>query len=117
MRTGEELHPRGTAPGAPCMIVRKDARSRFLGPAFLAAGVTDLHRLAEATGQKVTAVPESLGGGQVYHEGQRERGPDFLGLTTGREPRRELRSVISAPRDDNEFTAERLPGLLKAANS
>jgi hypothetical protein len=66
MRTGEELYPRGTAPGAPCVIVR---------------------------------------------------GPDFLGLTTGREPRRELRPVISATRDDNEFTAERLPGLLKAANS
>ncbi|HTF49786.1 MAG TPA: VOC family protein [Pseudonocardia sp.] len=65
IRTAEALHLRGTDAGAPCVIVRKGARSRFLGPAFHAADVADLHRLAEATGQKVTALPESLGGAQV----------------------------------------------------
>lgn len=62
LRTSDELQLRGTDPGAPCVLIRRGSRSRFLGPAFLAADATDVLRLAEATGGTVTPLPESLGG-------------------------------------------------------
>jgi catechol 2,3-dioxygenase-like lactoylglutathione lyase family enzyme len=42
---------------------------------------------------------------------------DFLGIAPGRESLRELRSVISALRGDNEFDLASLRGLLTVANS
>jgi hypothetical protein len=42
---------------------------------------------------------------------------DFLGLTPGTESLRELRSMLTAVRDDNEFDLTRLRGLLKVARS
>ena len=42
---------------------------------------------------------------------------DFLGIKPGREALRELRSIIGALREDNEFDPRRLRGLLKAASS
>ena len=42
---------------------------------------------------------------------------DFLGIKPGREALRELGTVISALRADNEFDRHRLRGLLKAASS
>ncbi|MGH3643357.1 MAG: VOC family protein [Mycobacterium sp.] len=42
---------------------------------------------------------------------------DFLGIAPGRESLRELRSMISALRDDNEFDLASLRGLLSVANS
>lgn len=42
---------------------------------------------------------------------------DFLGLTPGRESVRELRAMLAAIRDDNEFDLTRLRGLLKVARS
>jgi hypothetical protein len=42
---------------------------------------------------------------------------DFLGLAPGRESLRELRAMVGALRDDNEFDLQRLRGLLKAASS
>jgi hypothetical protein len=43
---------------------------------------------------------------------------DFLGIAPGREPVRELRSMLTAVRDDdNEFDLTRLRGLLKVARS
>jgi catechol 2,3-dioxygenase-like lactoylglutathione lyase family enzyme len=42
---------------------------------------------------------------------------DFLGIAPGRESLRELRSVISALRDDNEFNLASLRGLFAVANS
>lgn len=62
LRTGRELHLRGTDAGAPCVIVRKGARSKFLGPAFSAATSGDVLRLAEAAGRPVARLPETLGG-------------------------------------------------------
>ncbi|MFJ6393370.1 VOC family protein [Streptomyces sp. NPDC091972] len=62
LRTADELHLRGTDPGTPCVIVRKGPRSTFLGPAFHAADAQDVRRLAEATGHRVTRLPETLGG-------------------------------------------------------
>ncbi|MFD4196391.1 VOC family protein [Amycolatopsis thermoflava] len=62
LSTAHELHLRGTDPGAPCVLIRKGARSRFLGPAFLAAARADVLRLAEATGRRVAKLPDTLGG-------------------------------------------------------
>ena len=42
---------------------------------------------------------------------------DFLGIAPGRQSLRELRSVIGALRDDNEFNLASLRGLLAVANS
>ncbi|MVU80684.1 2,3-dihydroxybiphenyl 1,2-dioxygenase [Nocardia sp. ET3-3] len=42
---------------------------------------------------------------------------DFLGISPGRESLRELRAIVGALREDNEFDLSRLRGLLKVANS
>lgn len=60
-----ELHLRGTLAGAPAVIVRRGPRSRFTGPAFLAADDADLLRLADRLGVAVTSLPEHLGGRTV----------------------------------------------------
>ena len=62
MRTFDEVQLRGTDPGAPCVIVRRGARSRFVGTAFAAQDEVDVLRLADATGTSVRALPESIGG-------------------------------------------------------
>jgi catechol 2,3-dioxygenase-like lactoylglutathione lyase family enzyme len=65
MRTPDEVQLRGSDPGSPCVLIRKGPRSRFLGVAFRAADSSDLLRLADATGRKVTRLPESVGGVSV----------------------------------------------------
>ena len=62
LRTPDELHLRGTDSGSPCVLVRKGPRSLFAGATFAAADPKDLLRLAEAAGQTVAPLPESLGG-------------------------------------------------------
>jgi hypothetical protein len=62
LRTPHELQLRGTDTRAPCVIVRHGPRSRFVGTAFVAADVTDLLRLAEATGTTTRPLPASIGG-------------------------------------------------------
>jgi len=62
LRTRDELQLRGTDAGAPCVLIRRGRRSRFVGPAFMAADPTDLLRLADATGRTADVLPESLGG-------------------------------------------------------
>jgi catechol 2,3-dioxygenase-like lactoylglutathione lyase family enzyme len=62
LQTADELHLRGTDTGAPCVLVRKGRRSRFVGPAFRAADSADVHRLADATGRSAVKLPETLGG-------------------------------------------------------
>ena len=62
MRTPDEVQLRGSDPGSPCVLIRKGPRSRFLGAAFRVADSSDLLRLAEVTGRKVTKLPESMGG-------------------------------------------------------
>src|SRR6476469_622662 len=52
-RTADELQLRGTDTGAPCVIVRRGPRSKYLGAAFRAPDSTDLKRLADATGATV----------------------------------------------------------------
>ena len=62
LRTDDELHLRGSDAGAPCVLIRRGSRSRFIGPAFVAAEHSDLVRLADATGTTVRPLPETLGG-------------------------------------------------------
>ncbi|SHY39534.1 Putative 2,3-dihydroxybiphenyl-1,2-dioxygenase or glyoxalase/bleomycin resistance protein [Mycobacteroides abscessus subsp. bolletii] len=62
LRTGEELHLRGSDSTAPCVIVRRGSRSRFLGVAFAAADEGDLLRLAAATGAQTRPLPAAIGG-------------------------------------------------------
>ena len=42
---------------------------------------------------------------------------DFLGIQPGRQTLRELRAIVGALREDNEFDLHRLRGLLKVATS
>ena len=65
LRTADELQLRGTDAGAPCVIVRRGTRSRFLGAAYQARDENDLLRLAEATGTRTRPLPETIGGSTV----------------------------------------------------
>ena len=62
LRTDEELQLRGTDAGAPCVLVRRGPSSRFVGMAFQAADEADMRRLADATGVRTRALPETIGG-------------------------------------------------------
>jgi catechol 2,3-dioxygenase-like lactoylglutathione lyase family enzyme len=62
LRTPVELQLRGSDPGAPCVLLRRGSRSRFVGTAFRAADEVDVLRLADALGTSATPLPESLGG-------------------------------------------------------
>jgi catechol 2,3-dioxygenase-like lactoylglutathione lyase family enzyme len=62
LKTAAELQLRGTDAGAPCVLIRRGPRSRFLGPAFQAADASDVLRLADATGAVAAKLPESIGG-------------------------------------------------------
>ncbi len=62
MRTDTELHLRGSDRNAPCVLIRRGTQTRFRGMAFAAGDDADLVRLANATGSRVTPLPESMGG-------------------------------------------------------
>ncbi|MGO9284841.1 MAG: VOC family protein [Mycobacterium sp.] len=64
LRTPDELHLRSTDAGAPCVLIRRGDRSRFVGAAYT-ADQSDVLRLAEATGHRVRPLPEILGGVSV----------------------------------------------------
>ena len=64
-RTPGELQLRGTDGGAPCVLLRRGAQSRFVGTAFKAADEVDVLRLADATGAPMNPLPESVGGMSV----------------------------------------------------
>jgi hypothetical protein len=61
-RTGSELQLRGSEPGAPCVLIRLGATTRFRGIAFTAQDEDDLLRLEKATGARTHALPDSIGG-------------------------------------------------------
>jgi hypothetical protein len=61
-RTTDELFLRGTDSGSPCVLIRRGPRSTFIGAAYTAQDQSDVLRLAEATGSRIRALPESLGG-------------------------------------------------------
>jgi hypothetical protein len=62
LRTGNELQLRGTDAGAPCVLIRRGATTRFRGMAFTAQDEADLLRLAKATGTQTHPLPEAIGG-------------------------------------------------------
>ena len=62
LRTSDELQLRGSDAGAPCVLIRRGPRSRFVGPAFAAEDRADVVRLADATGTNIRPLPETLGG-------------------------------------------------------
>ena len=62
LRTDDELRLRGTDSAAPCLIVRKGPRSRFVGCAFTAQDEIDVLTVAEAMGATPTPLPEGIGG-------------------------------------------------------
>jgi Glyoxalase/Bleomycin resistance protein/Dioxygenase superfamily len=62
LRTRDELQLRGTDAGSSCVIIRRGARSRFLGAAYTAEDESDLLRLAAATGRRTRPLPEAIGG-------------------------------------------------------
>ena len=72
-RTAHELQLRGTDAGAPCVLIRKGTRSRFVGTAFRAADPSDVLRLADATGRKVARAAGERGRGR-RGPGRSERG-------------------------------------------
>jgi catechol 2,3-dioxygenase-like lactoylglutathione lyase family enzyme len=62
LRTTDDLFLRGTDAGSTCVLIRRGPRSRFVGAAYTAQDQSDVLRLAEATGSRIRALPESLGG-------------------------------------------------------
>jgi hypothetical protein len=62
LRTRDELLLRGTDTGAPCVIVRRGTRTRFLGASYHAQDETDLLRLANASGADAKPLPDAIGG-------------------------------------------------------
>jgi hypothetical protein len=60
--TPDELHLRGTDPGAPAVILRRGPQTRFRGIAFKAVDEIDVLRLADKTGTTAVPLPEALGG-------------------------------------------------------
>jgi hypothetical protein len=62
LRTDSELQLRGADAGAPCVIIRRGATTRFRGMAFTAQDEADLLRLANATGAQALPLPDTIGG-------------------------------------------------------
>jgi Glyoxalase/Bleomycin resistance protein/Dioxygenase superfamily len=62
LRTDSELQLRGTDAGAPCVIIRRGATTRFRGMAFTAQEDADLLRLANATGAQALPLSDTIGG-------------------------------------------------------
>src|SRR3954462_3825733 len=52
-REPDTLYLRGSLPGAPCVVIRKGARPRFIGPTFKASEAADRLRRARASDRRV----------------------------------------------------------------
>jgi Glyoxalase/Bleomycin resistance protein/Dioxygenase superfamily len=61
-RGPDEIQLRGTLAGAPCVIVRRGPRTRFVGAAFRAVDEADVLRLADKHGARTGPLPENIGG-------------------------------------------------------
>src|SRR4029079_7493167 len=61
-RTPDELHLRGADAGAPCVLLRRGDRSRFVGTAFRAVDEVDVLRLGACPGA-AAAHPAGTSGG------------------------------------------------------
>ena len=47
-RTDDTLYLRGAMAGTQCVVIRRGAKSRFVGPVFKATSTNDVHKLAQA---------------------------------------------------------------------
>jgi hypothetical protein len=61
-RTADDLQLRGADGGAPCVLIRRGAQTRFRGIAFKAHDDVDVYKVAEANGANARPLPEVLGG-------------------------------------------------------
>jgi catechol 2,3-dioxygenase-like lactoylglutathione lyase family enzyme len=61
-RTADTLYLRGALAGTHCVVIRQGVTSRFVGPAFKAADVSDVHKIASATNTTAREL-RTLGGG------------------------------------------------------
>ena len=64
-REPDALYLRGSLPGTPCVLIRKGAHSRFIGPTFKAGEAADLNRLATATDRRVEPLTDPTAGSIV----------------------------------------------------
>ena len=64
-REPNALYLRGSLPGAPCVLIRRGAHSRFVGPTFKAGEAADLHRLARATDRRFELLTDPTAGSIV----------------------------------------------------
>ena len=62
LQTPEKVYLRGTDAGVPSVILRSGPRTKFLGPTFRAADEVDVLKLADATGRRLTRLPDDIGG-------------------------------------------------------
>ncbi|MCW4351978.1 VOC family protein [Hoyosella sp. YIM 151337] len=61
-RTTDALYLRGALAGTHCVVIRQGEKSRFIGPAFRAADIADVHRLARAANTSAYHLPGHGGG-------------------------------------------------------
>src|ERR1700730_16494718 len=64
-REPDALYLRGSLPGAPCVLIRRGAHSRFVGPTLKVGEAADLHRLARATDRRVKPLSDPTAGSIV----------------------------------------------------
>jgi len=64
-REPDALYLRGSLPGAPCVLIRRGAHSRFVGPTLKVGEAADLHRLARATDRRVEPLSDPTAGSIV----------------------------------------------------
>src|SRR3981081_2136132 len=57
-REPKTLYLSGSLPCTPALVIRKGARSRFIGPTFKAADESDLHTLAWVNNRRVESLDE-----------------------------------------------------------
>ena len=94
-RTPDELQLRASRSAAPCVVVRRGERSRFVGAAFEAADARDLDRLASATGASVEVTFYDAEFDEEDEDAGRESRDDFLLLFVGPTPQ----AIMQAQRD------------------
>ena len=61
-RTKDTLYLRGAMAGTHCVVIRRGAKSRFVGPAFRAVSKDDVHKLADANNASVQRLTGPGGG-------------------------------------------------------
>lgn len=61
-RTADTLYLRGVFAGTHCVVIRQGEKSRFVGPAFKAVDIADVHKLAQSANATAHALPGPGGG-------------------------------------------------------